>query len=309
MKKYIVMADVCCDLSEELRTRFDIKYIKGHMTLPDGSSAETTCDWNTMDSKQFYASLKNKKNVYTTSPANIDEFANAFEGYIKEGYDVLCLTISSALSGTYNFALKAREQVLTSYPDAKVYVVDSMRFSNGLGLLTIHASMLREQGKTIEETVAWIEENKNRFHQTGWLDDLSFVAQKGRISNSKAFFGTLIGIKPIGEFDYNGLTTVLGNAKGEKNAYNVILSYVENMIENPEEQIILIAQTDRLKQAQAYKAMIEERFHPKEVIITDVYAADGINVGPGLMAAYYIGKPISKGLVEERALIEKLLSK
>lgn len=309
MKKFIVMADVCCDLSEELRKRFDIQYIKGHMTLPDGSTAETTCDWNTMDAKQFYASLKNKKNVYTTSPANIDEFANAFEDYVKDGYDVLCLTISSALSGTYSFASKAKEQVLANYPDAKIYVIDSLRFSNGLGLLTIHASILREQGKTIEETAAWLEENKNRFHQSGWLDDLSFVAQKGRISHSKAFFGTLIGIKPIGEFDYNGLTTVLGNAKGEKAAYSVLLNYIEKVIENPEEQIILIAQTDRKRQAEAYKVMLEEKFHPKEIIITDVYPADGINVGPGLMAAYYMGKPISQGLVDERAIIEDLLAK
>ena len=124
----------------------------------------------------------------------------------------------------------------------------------------------------------------------------------------KAFFGTLAGVKPIGEFDYNGLTTVLGKVKGAKTAYSVLLGYMEATIENPEDQIIFIAQTNRLPQAMEYKKMIEEKFHPKAVFVNDVFPSCGINIGPGLMAAYYMGKPISRDLSEERALFEKLTS-
>ncbi|MBQ6077894.1 MAG: DegV family protein, partial [Clostridia bacterium] len=112
--------------------------------------------------------------------------------------------------------------------------------------------------------------------------------------------------KPIGEFDYNGMTTVLGKAKGAKKAYDMLLGYIEQTIERPEEQIIFIAHTDRLKQAELYKEMIEQKFHPKAVYINGVHPACGINVGPGLMAAYYVGKPISKDLSEERAIIDAL---
>ena len=183
-----------------------------------------------------------------------------------------------------------------------------MRFGPGFGLMAVHASILRAQGKTLAETTQWLEDNKNRFHQAGWLDDLSFVAKKGRITQPKAFFGTLAGVKPIGEFDYNGLTTVLGKVKGAKTAYSVLLGYMEATIENPEEQIIFIAQTNRLPQAMEYKKMIEEKFHPKAVFVNDVFPSCGINIGPGLMAAYYMGKPISRDLSEERALFDKLTS-
>ena len=175
-------------------------------------------------------------------------------------------------------------------------------------LLVLKAHEMYRAGKSIEEVASWLEENKNRFHQAGWLDDLSFVAKKGRITHAKAFFGTLAGIKPIGEFDYNGLTTVIGKAKGAKAAYAALLNYIENTIENPSEQIIFIAQTSRFPQAEKYKELIEERFHPKAIFINDVFPSCGINIGPGLMAAYYIGKPISKDLGEERAIIEKALA-
>ena len=126
---------------------------------------------------------------------------------------------------------------------------------------------------------------------------------------AKAFFGTLAGIKPIGEFDYNGLTTIVGKVKGAKLAYSVLMDYIAQTIEKPEEQTIFIAQTSRMPQAEVYKQMIIDRFHPKEIFINDVFPSCGINIGPGLMAAYYIGKPISKDLSEEKAIIEKALNK
>ena len=109
-------------------------------------------------------------------------------------------------------------------------------------------------------------------------------------------------------FDSGGMTTVLGKAKGAKAAYAVLLKYIEATIENPEDQVIFIAQSCRYPQAEVYKKMIEDKFHPKAVYINDVYPFCGINVGPGLMAAYYVGKPISDDLSAERALIEQFIS-
>ena len=140
-------------------------------------------------------------------------------------------------------------------------------------------------------------------------EEYAFVAKKGRISHAKAFMGKLIGVKPLGEFDYNGLTTVVGKAKGEKSAYTALLSYIEQTIENPEEQVIIIAHTNRRPQAERYKQLIQEKFNPKEIYLNDVYPSCGINIGPGLMAAYYIGKPISSlGLEEEKKLMTAILN-
>lgn len=309
MKKFVILPDVTCDLSQELREKFDIEYVKGHIVFPDKIEREGVLEWKYCTREEFYKDLKKNPNEYSTAPANIDEFKEAFEHYVKEGYDVLSLTISSALSGTYNFALKARELVLEDYPDAKIICIDSQRYSNGFGLIAIYASILRSEGKDIEEVAKIIEEKKNCFHEMGWLDDLSFVAKKGRLSNSKAFFGTLIGIKPLGEFNHQGLTTVLGKAKGEKKAYQAIMNYIEKTIENPSEQIILIAQTNHMKQALEFKEMLQNKFNPKEIIINDVFPSCGINVGPGLMAAFYMGKPISEDLKAETEIMNEVLQK
>lgn len=306
MKSFVILADATCDLNDSFQKEYDIGVIPGHIILPDKTEIPSFLKWEMFSREDFYAALKKNPNAFATSPANIAEFAAAMEPYAAKNIGVLLMTISGGISGAYNFACQAREEVLAKYPAAEICCIDSMRFGPGFGLMAIRAAKLRDEGKSLSETAQWLEENKNRFHQAGWLDDLSFVAKKGRISQPKAFFGTLAGVKPIGEFDDNGLTTVLGKVKGAKTAYSVLLSYMEATIENPEEQIIFIAQTNRLPQALEYQKMIEEKFHPKAVYVNDVFPACGINIGPGLMAAYYVGKPISKELTEERALFEKL---
>ncbi|MBQ9680131.1 MAG: DegV family protein [Ruminococcus sp.] len=308
MSEFILMADAGCDLSAEFQEKYDIKVINGHLVLPGKGDVPTFMKWEDVSREQFYTELKKNPNDYATAPPNITEYENAFESYVKDGKDVICVTISSAISGALGFATTARKNILEKYPNAKITLVDSMRFGPGFGLMLVHASILRSDGKSFEEVAEYLEQNKNRFHQAGWLDDLSFVAKKGRITHPKAFFGQLAGIKPIGEFDAGGLTTVLGKAKGAKAAYAVLLKYIEATIENPEDQYIFIAQTSRFPQAEQYKKMIEEKFHPKAVYINDVFPFCGINIGPGLMAAYYMGKPISEDLSEERALIEKFIA-
>ena len=308
MKEFIIMADAGCDLSAEYQEQYDIKVINGHLVLPDKGDVPSFLKWEDISGEQFYSDLKKNPAGYATAPPNLTEFENVFEEYVKEGKAVICVTLSGAISGSIGFATSARKNILAKYPDAQIRIVDSMRFGPGFGLMLIHASILRSEGKTFEEVAAYLEENRNRFHQAGWLDDLSFVAKKGRITHPKAFFGTLAGIKPIGEFDSGGLTTVLGKAKGAKAAYSVLMKYIEATIEDPEDQIIFIAQTGRFPQAEAYKKMIEEKFRPKAVYINDVFPFCGINVGPGLMAAYYVGKPISDDLSDERALIEKFIA-
>ncbi len=308
MKKFVIIADGTCDLNEEMLKEFDIKVVLGHITLPDKSEISQFLSWKDIGREDFYNKLKKNPNGYTTAPPNPDMFATAFKGYAAEGYDMLVITMSSGLSATYGFAVKGREQALEEYPDTDIRVIDSLRFGPGFGLIAVKAAQLKNEGKSMQEIADWIEANKCRYHQAGWLDDLSFVAKKGRMNSAKAFMGTLVGIKPIGEFDYNGMTTVIGKAKGAKKAYAVLLKYVAATIEDAENQTVFIAQTNRLAQAQKYKELLEETIKPKEVRIVDVFPGSGINVGPGLMAAYYMGKPISEELKEEKELINNLIN-
>lgn len=308
MNRFEILADASCDLGEQFISKYDIKVVKGHLNLPGKGDVPSFSTWDEVPRDEFYKALSKNPEAYTTAPPNVAEYEKVFEEYAAAGKDILLITISGGISASVRFATQAKETVLKNHPDAKICIVDSLRFSAGHGMLVIRAAQLRDEGKSIEEIAEYIDSNKNRIHQCGWLDDLSFVAKKGRLTHSKAFFGKLAGVKPIGEFDYNGLTTVIGKVKGAKKAYSVLLKYIENTIEDAENQTIFIAQTSRYPQAEQYKVMIEERFHPKEVFIVDVFPFCGINIGPGLMAAYYSGKPISEGLTEEKELIEKLIA-
>ena len=304
MKTFEILVDTTADLDEKFLTEYDIVMLPGHLTI-DGEENKSFVNWNTISRDEFYASLKANPDRFKTSPPSTGEMAAKMEEIVREGLGVLYITISSGLSGTYNFSLQAKQMVEEKNPDAKIRCVDSLRFGPAIGLMAVNAAIMRAEGKSIDEIADHLNANKNKYHQAGWLDDLSYVAKQGRLTHSKAFFGTLVGIKPIGEFDYNGLTTVLGKAKGEKSAFEALLGYIKATVENPEEQIFFIAQTNRLKQAEKYKTMIEETFHPKAVFVKDVYPSCGTNIGPGLMAAYYIGKEISSDLSFEKELIKE----
>ena len=308
MKRFEIIADATCDLDEALWKEADVRIVPGHVRYPDGSEKPAMPGWEGITAEEFYAALKRDPNAYTTSPANVYEFEQAFLRCVEAGSDALVMTISSGISGAYDFARQAVENVMKTHPEAHIRVVDSLRFGPGFGRMVLDAAALRSEGKSLDETADWVEQNKNRYHQAGWLDDLSFVAKKGRLTHAKAFFGTLAGVKPIGEFDYNGLTTVIGKAKGARSAYAALLDYIDKTAEKLEGQTVFIAHTCRRKEAEEFQRLIEERFRPKAVVIKDVHPLCGINIGPGLMAAYYMGKPITHGLDAERAILEAFLS-
>lgn len=308
MRKTAIVADATCDLNESFQNRFDIEVIPAHIVFPDKREVQSSFNWADFGGReQFYANLKRNPDGYKTSPPNITEFEMAIEKHASAGEDVIVMTISGGISGAFGFASAAKKNIKEKYPDIKIECIDTRRFGPGFGLMAVYAAFLRENGKSFDEIVSLLEENKPRFHQAGWLDDLSFVAKKGRITHPKAFFGTIAGVKPIGEFDSNGLTTVIGKIKGAKNAYALLIDYMEKTIENPKDQIIFLAQTNRLAQAEEFRDLIKERFCPKEIYINDVFPPCGINVGPGLMAAYYMGKPISEDLSEEKNIVNNFI--
>ena len=307
MEPFVIIADNACDVDEPLRQKLNIEVLPGHGVLPDGREPDLMPAFDFMDQETFYAEIRKKPDGFKTSPPNTQQLVNIFTRYASQGIGMLVINLSGAISGVYSFACSARKMVLEQYPDARICCVDSLRYGPGITLLIMLAAQMRDKGVSLEETAEFIEQHKNRIHQAGWLDDLSFVAKKGRISNAQAFFGTLAGIKPIGETDYNGLVTVLAKVKGTKAAYGALIGYMENTILDAEQQDIIVAHTNRRAQAEEYKRLIEEKFHPRSVSVRDVYPATAINVGPGLMAAFYTGKPISRDLSEEKKIINRYL--
>ncbi len=309
MKNFVILADLTCDLSKELRKDFAVSdYIKGHITI-DGQEMLTQLNWDLISRDEFYQKLGDKKVKITTAPPNLEEYCEIFTKYVEEGYGVLSMSISSKISGTYDFSCVAANRVREAYPEAEIYCFDSFRMSGGFGLLVAHAHRLKNEGKTMQEVIDWLEENKVRVHQMGPIDDLIYVARRGRITMGKAIMGSFAGVKPMGDCNADGYTTVLTKAKGIKKALDITVKYVKETADGIEDQFVIISHSDRERYAKTLKEMVEKELNPKKVYLCDVFSGCGANIGPGMIGIYYLGAPISEDLSAEKDAMNKILGK
>lgn len=308
MADFVIIPDVACDLTRDLRERFGVRdYVTGMIYFPDGHSEFVDLDWERHNPKDFYESMSGRKVLYKTATAPAGEIIRVFEKYLSQGMDILGITLSSALSGTLQAFQLAAKELQEKYPERKIVCLDSMRYSTALSLLVIMACEKQRSGATLEETIEYVEKVKHHIHQMGPMDDLFFLVKTGRISNFKAFFGTLVGINPMADFNRHGLAQVLGKFKGKKNAFDAVIQYMHGTIEDPENQIIFVAHSNRDAAAELLAQRIREEFNPKEVIINHVGMSCGSSIGPGLCAAFYYGKEISEGMVTETALMNSIM--
>lgn len=260
-----------------------------------------------MDDKSFYESMSGKNALYKSAYAPAGEVMAVFEKYLSQGKDVLSVSLSTGLSGTYQAVQMAARELQEKYPARKIICIDSLRYGAAIGLMIILASQKRSSGAAIEETAAYLEEIRHCIHQMGTMDDLYFLVKTGRISNFKAFFGTLVGVNAMADFNRQGIAQVLAKVKGKNTAFAALLGYMHRTIENPEEQIIFVAHSNREQAAQLLAEKLRAEFNPREIIIIPVGMSCGASIGPGLCAAFYLGKPVSEGLAEESALMTSIL--
>ena len=310
MKKFAIIYDSSSDLDKDLREKYGLEdYIHGMFYYPDGRESRCDLDWGEMTPEEFYTSMKGKKVLYKTGSPTYGETYDTFEKYLSQGIDVLSISMSSALSVTYQNCVNAANDINQKYTNNKVICVDSLRYSKAFGLLVILAAIKRDEGATIEETTEYLNQIKYNVHQMGPMDDLFFLVKTGRISGAKAFFGTLLGVNPMADFNRKGMSEVLTKVKGKKTAFDVTLKYMEKTIINPEEQIIFVTHSNREEHAKLLASMIKEKFNPKEIIISTVGMGCGASIGPGLCVAFYLGTPISENFENEKAIISEITGK
>lgn len=307
MNDFVIIPDSACDLTADLRERFGIEeYLHGVVYFPDGRTIPADLDWGIISPKEYYNSMKERKILYKTASVPVGEIQKVFEKYLKQGKDIISISLSSALSTSYNACEMVAKELLEKYPDRKIFCIDSLRYSTSLALLTVMGCKKKEEGATVEDVAAYLNETRHCIHQMGPMDDLFFLVKMRRISNFKAFFGTLVGVNPMADFNRKGMSEVLVKFKGKRAAFAATLEYMEQTGINIKDQTIFISHSNRYEAACQLKTMIEERFTPKEIIICSVGMVCGAAIGPGLCAVYYHGKPISEDLAEEKEIMAKI---
>lgn len=309
MEKFIILADVTCDMSPEIRDRFGIRdYVRGYVHFSDGRDFKTSLDWDTISREEFYRALSNRQMKISTAPASPEEYYEIFRKYAEDGYDVLSISISDKVSTTYASAKKAADRVAAEFPERTVYALDSMRMSGAFALEVIYAHEMQQEGKSIREVIDYLESLRFRLHQMGPIDDLMFVARRGRISTGKAIMGSFAGVKPMGDCNAEGYVTVLTKAKGMKKALAITVDYIGRAATDIENQYVYITHSNREEYAEQLRALVEERLRPKQVFVSDVFCASGTNIGPGMVCAYFIGEPISEDGEKEKEIMNQVLA-
>ena len=308
MNPYIILTDVTCDLSPAIREQFGITdYIHGHVSISDGRELVTTLDWSNITREDFYNCLGDRRMQVSTAPASPEEYYEHFKKYAEAGTDIISISISSKISSTYNVAVGAAERVRAEYPERRIICVDALRMSGSMGLLVCYAHELQREGKTLDEGVSWLENNRMRVHQMGPIDDLIFVARRGRISMGKAIMGSFAGVKPMGDCNRDGYVTVLTKAKGMKKALNATVAYVGEVAADVQNQYLLIVHSNREEYAMTLKEKLEKELAPKQVLVSDSYSASGTNIGPGMVGVYFLGDEVSEDLTAEREIMARVM--
>lgn len=245
----------------------------------------TTVDLSEFDGESFYEMIKTKE--VTTSTVNIQQFYDAWEPYLKEGKDILHISMSSGISSTYQSSNMAAEMIREEYPDRKIITIDTYAASLAEALNVLDACKYKEEGLTIEEAANKLEKKKSLMRQIFTVDDLMFLKKGGRLSAASAIIGTVLSIKPILIGNEIGQIVVKAKERGRKAALKAVLAdYVKN-VADPAKDIIGIAHSACQKDVQWLCDEIH-KINPMQKIITEIYEpVTGSHVGPQTLALFY----------------------
>ena len=292
MKKYVIVTDTGCDLEKEWREKFDVEYVPMRYSFK-GKDYEADLDWKQISAHQFYHYMEEGER-FITAQVNVETYKQAFRKYLEAGCDILSVSTSSNISASVEASRVAAEELKKEYPEAKIVCVDALRACYALGLLVIRAAELRAEGKTIEETAQWLNDNKLTVNMIGSVDKLTYLKQAGRVSAASAFFGGLLNIKPIIVADALGRNFAMEKVRGRRTSLERIAQLVKEAFEDVEYQRMFISHADCIEEAEELKALVLQKLGKEiEVHIGYVGPAVGAAVGPGMLGVYFYGKKVT----------------
>lgn len=282
----VIIADTCSDLPFEYVKQHKIPLIRFTYNFRGTEYADDF--GQTMSYEEFYRAMRNGETP-TTSQVNTQTYAEAFRKYAAEGKSVIYLCFSSALSGSYNSAILARDLVMEEYPNADITVIDTKCASLGEGLMVYYAVEMLERGAPKEEIIDWVEQNKLKMHHWFTVEDLQYLKRSGRLSGTAAFIGNILDIKPVLHVDRDGRLVPVLKVKGRKKSIRTLLEKMEELIVNLEQQVVAVSHSDSDEESQYIVEMIRSKFPVKDIIVNQIGPVIGSHSGPGTLAVFFLG--------------------
>lgn len=286
MKDFVITTDSNSDLIESYILEKHIGIIPHYYDL-DGI---TYGDEINLTPKEFYDKMRAGR-MPTTMASNPEVIRKTFQSYIDQGFDILHISFSSALSGGCSNVVTGAQEICEENPGAKILVIDTLSASMGEGMFVMKAVRMKEAGKSIDEIAEWLETHKQEFCIRFTVDDLGHLHRGGRISKTTAVIGSMINIKPILKLSPDGQLISGGTARGRKKSLQLICNEMLECMDNynDEDHIICIAHGDAYEDASYLEGLIKERLPENEILINYVSPSIGAHSGPGAIGLCFMG--------------------
>ncbi|MDE7165117.1 MAG: DegV family protein [Clostridiales bacterium] len=291
MNKVKVITDSCADPCKELREKYDIDYALMSL-IWDGKEIPASCDQDLFTYKQLYDAMRDGKRIITQQVSD-PEFERIFTLYLEQGYDIVYIACSSALSGSYNLGQIVAKRLMEKYEGQKIICVDPKNSVAGELIVAIEAAKVAALGAGVEEVAALAEAVAPKAMQFAAVGDLTYLKRAGRVKATAAFFGNLFGIKPILISNRIGENEAIKKVKGRKNSLDEIVNMLAASLTDEEypasEQTIFVVHADCEADANYLAEQVKTKINPKEVYINAIGPTIGASVGPETVALYAFG--------------------
>ncbi len=284
----------CCstfDLTKEYLEEKNISCIYFHYSINEKQYNDDL--WQTMSPEKFYNTINKPNTDLKTSQVNSEEFIKYFTPFLKEGKDILHVCTSSGLSGVYTSAMIAKKELELTYPERKIYIIDSLSASSGGGLMVDTLAEMRDNGKNIDEIYNWLETNKLKMNHWFFTSNLSFFIKGGRISKASGFIGTFLKICPVLNVNAEGKLVPRLKVRSKERCIDTLVSKME---QNADKSInysekCFISHSNCLEDATKLAEKIEQKFKHLngKVKINNIGPTIGSHTGPGTVALFFWG--------------------
>lgn len=287
MRDYVIITDSSNDLPVGYAQEQGVKIIPISFEIGNEVFDGKT---KTISNKEFYDRMRAGEGTKTAAP-NINDIEEAFEEALSEGKDVLFTCLSSGISSTIDHAFACQAELQEKYPDADICVFDSICACGGHGMLIYQAIENKKNGMSVRENMAALEEMKHHIIHKFTVDDLVYLQRGGRISKTAAMIGGMIQLKPVLHVDTDGKLAAESKVRGRKKALNQLVSEMDACVGSyvDKQDVVIICHADCVEDAEYIKNKVDEKYHPKKIIISEVGPIIGAHVGPGTMTLFFLG--------------------
>ena len=292
MRNVKIITDSCADLNAEQLNKYGIAFAK-MSTSCDGVESVATLTWTEEEVHEHYNKMRDGKRIITAQ-VSVEEFQRIFEEYLEQDMDIVYIGCSSKQSGSVNTGFVTAKKLMEKYEGSTIICIDSLNASMGEGMLAIEAAKLANDGASATEIEAHILAIRKKVNQYVTVHSLDALKRAGRVKGSAAFFGNLMGVKPIIIADANGDQAAYKKVKGRQKSFEEIVALLKASMIEPEKQVVYLTHADCAKEEiDGLVALIKQEIPCLDVEVGFIGPIVGASIGPDAVGIWGFGQEVT----------------